>query len=77
MREQREQLRVNTARMKPQGRKARLITDVTSTAHGKEEWQYACRLFRRNSLKEGAIWNVDPLLGNDRKISDYTTAFAK
>jgi hypothetical protein len=63
--------------MKAWGRKERPITDVTSTALGKEEWWYACRLFRRNSLKEGAKWNVDLLLGNDCEISDYTTAFVK
>jgi hypothetical protein len=42
----------------------RLITEVASTALEKE-WQYACRLFGTNSLKEGAMWHVDPLLGND------------
>jgi hypothetical protein len=25
-------------------------------------------------LKEGAVWHVDLLLGNDREISSYTTA---
>jgi hypothetical protein len=35
------------------GRKVRPITDVTSTALGKEEM--ACRLFGMNSLKEGAM----------------------
>jgi hypothetical protein len=46
-------------RIEPLGRKARPITDVTSTALGKEEMAVP------NSLKEGAMWHVDPLLGND------------
>jgi hypothetical protein len=64
-------------RTKPQGRKARLITDITSTAHRKEEIVYACRLFGMNSFKEGAMWHVHPLLGNDRKISNYTMAVTR
>jgi hypothetical protein len=43
----------------------------------KKKWQYACRLFRTKSLKEGAMWHVDPLSGNDRKTSNYTTTTAK
>jgi hypothetical protein len=35
------------------------------------------KLFETNSLKEGAMWHVDPLLGNDHEISDYTTAVAR
>jgi hypothetical protein len=62
-----------TARTEPRGRKTRPITHVTSTALGKE-WRYACRLFGTNSLKEGAMWHTDPLLGNYREISKYTTA---
>jgi hypothetical protein len=46
-------------RTDPRGRKARPITDV-----GKEEWWYTCRLFRTNSLKEGAMWCIDPLPGS-------------
>jgi hypothetical protein len=30
-----------------------------------------------NSLKEGAMWHVDPLLGGDREIGDYTAAIAR
>jgi hypothetical protein len=30
-----------------------------------------------NSLKEGAVWNVDPFLGNDRERSRYTTAVTR
>jgi hypothetical protein len=37
------------------GRKARPVTDITSTALGKKIWQYTSRLFRTNSLKEGAM----------------------
>jgi hypothetical protein len=44
----------------------------------KKKWWYACRLFRTNSLlKEGAVWHVDTLLGNDHQIRNYTTAIAK
>jgi hypothetical protein len=35
------------------------------------KWFYACRLLRLNSLKEGALYHVDSLLGNDRGISKY------
>jgi hypothetical protein len=55
------------------GRKARPITDVTSTALGKE-MAVRCRLFGKNSCKKGAMRHIDPLLGNDRGISKYTTA---
>jgi hypothetical protein len=51
-------------RSKPWGRKARLITNVTGTALGKEEM--AVRLI--------ALWQIDALLGNIRGISKYTTA---
>jgi hypothetical protein len=47
--------RVITVRTKPRGRKVRPITDVTSTTLGKEEMAV-------HSLKEGAMWHVDPLL---------------
>jgi hypothetical protein len=30
------------------------MTDIASTVLRKEEWWYACRPFRMNSLKEGA-----------------------
>jgi hypothetical protein len=60
-------------RTEPRGRKVRPITDVTSIALGKEEM--AVRV--PNSLKEGAMWHVDPLLANNREISSCTTAVAK
>jgi hypothetical protein len=50
----------------------RPITDVTNTALRKKE-----RLFRMNSLKEGAVWHMYPLLGNYHKISSYTTFVAR
>jgi hypothetical protein len=28
-------------------------------------------------LKTDILWHVDPLLGNDRELSNYTTAFTK
>jgi hypothetical protein len=40
----------------------------------KKKWWYACRLFGTNSLKEGAMWLVHLLPGNDHEISNYTTA---
>jgi hypothetical protein len=43
----------------------------------KNKWRYAYRLFGTNSLKEGAMWHVDLLLGNAHEISHYTTAVAK
>jgi hypothetical protein len=32
--------------------------------------------FRTVQLRR-TLWHIDPFLGNDRKISDYTTAVAK
>jgi hypothetical protein len=29
-----------------------------------------CRLFGMNNLKEGAMWDVDPLLGNDHETNN-------
>jgi hypothetical protein len=43
-REQRELFRVITVRTEPRAKKARLITDVASTALGKKKWWCACRL---------------------------------
>jgi hypothetical protein len=40
---------------------------------GKKKWQYACWLSGMNKLKEGFMWHVDPLLGNDGERSSYTT----
>jgi hypothetical protein len=42
-----------------------------------KKWRYACKLFGMNSLKEGAMWHVDLLLGNDHEIGSYMTAAAK
>jgi hypothetical protein len=63
-------------RTEPRGRKARLITTLQAQPSEKKRW-YACGPFRMNSLKEGAMWHVDPLLGNDHKISNYTTAVTR
>jgi hypothetical protein len=43
----------------------------------KKKCWYACRLFGRNCFKEGAVWHIDPLLGNDHEISNYTLAVTK
>jgi hypothetical protein len=32
---------------------ARVVTDVTGS--GKKKWQYACRLLRTSSFREGAV----------------------
>jgi hypothetical protein len=55
------------------------MKEETSKAQPSEtrKWQYACRLFWKNSLKEEAVRHVDPLLGNNRETSNYTTAIAK
>jgi hypothetical protein len=45
-------------------RKVKPSTDVASIALGKK-WQYACRLYRKNSIKGGEMWRTDPLLGKD------------
>jgi hypothetical protein len=55
-------------RTEPWGRKVMPITDITSTALRKEEMRV---------LKEGTMWHVDLLLGNDCAISNYTTVVAK
>jgi hypothetical protein len=54
-----------TVRTEPWGRKARPITKVVSTLLGKEDMAIACRPFGTNRFKEGAMWHVDQLLGND------------
>jgi hypothetical protein len=36
----------------------------------KKKWQYAHRLFRKNSLKEGAMWHIDLLLGNNHETNE-------
>jgi hypothetical protein len=41
-------------KIEPWGKKARLISDATSSWE-KNKWWYTCRLFRLNSLKEGAM----------------------
>jgi hypothetical protein len=56
-------------RTKPRRRKARRITDVTNTDLGKEEMAVAIA-FGANSLKEGAMWHLDPLLGNDPETNN-------
>jgi hypothetical protein len=43
----------------------------------KKKLRYPYRLFETDSLMEGAVWHVDPLLGNDHEISNYTTAIFK
>jgi hypothetical protein len=75
-REQREQLGSDHREKRATGKKARPIRDVTSKPSEKK-WRYACRLFGTNTLKEGAMWYVDPLLSNNCEIRNYTTAVTK
>jgi hypothetical protein len=56
------------------GRKARPITDVENTALGKEETAVRLWTIRDDSLKEGAMWHVDTLLGNNHEITKSKTA---
>jgi hypothetical protein len=51
-------------------------TDIQSTAFGKEGNGDAYRLFGMKSCIVGAMWHMDPLLGNDHEVSNYTTAAA-
>jgi hypothetical protein len=51
--------------------------EMSKAQPSEKKWRYACRLFGTNSLKEGAIWHVDSLLGNDREANNYTTTIDK
>jgi hypothetical protein len=53
--------------------KARLITNVTSTSLGKEEMAVHFRIFGTNSLKEGAMYGAEPLLGSDHETKNEIT----
>jgi hypothetical protein len=48
----------------------RPITDARSTALGKEKITVHVQAVR----DKGAMWHADPLLGNDREISQYKKA---
>jgi hypothetical protein len=50
-----------------EGRRDRSQTSQAQPSE-KKKLRYSCRLFRTNSLKEGAVWHVDPLLDNDWEI---------
>jgi hypothetical protein len=52
----------------------RPIADVTSIAPRNRKMAVLCKLFGTNSLKEGAMWHVDLLIGNDGEISNYIMA---
>jgi hypothetical protein len=43
----------------------------------KKKGQYACRLFRTNSLMEGVMWHTDALLGKDLETNNETTVIAR
>lgn len=66
-------------------RREKLVTEKEGEFHHRRHkhnpWKrkklrQTCRLLGPNSLKEGAVWNEDPLLGNDRGISNCTRAVA-
>jgi hypothetical protein len=76
-RDQWVQLDINHHRTEPRERKERPIKKSQAQPQEKLKWRSACRLFVMNSLREGGMWHVDPLLGNDCEISNYTTAAAK
>jgi hypothetical protein len=53
------------------------IKEETSPAKPTEKkWWYACMLFGTNCLNEGAMWHIDPLLGNDHETNNNTMAAA-
>jgi hypothetical protein len=65
-----------TVRTEPWGgRRGRSQTSQAQPSE-KKKCRYACRLLGPNSLKEGAMQHVDPLLGGDREIGDCTAAVA-
>jgi hypothetical protein len=61
----REQLESNHHKNQATGKEGE--ANQMSRAHPskKKKLWYACRLYGTNILKEGAMWHVDPLLGND------------
>jgi hypothetical protein len=40
-----------------------------------KKWRYIYRPFETNSLKEGAMWHIDPLLSDD-SVNDSFWAMA-
>jgi hypothetical protein len=77
LRELREQLGSNHCENRATGKEGEVDYRRHKLSPRKKNWRYACRLLVTNSLKEGAMWPVDPLLGNDREISNYTTAVTR
>jgi hypothetical protein len=61
--------------VKTEPREGRRDRSQTSHAHtsDKNKWRYAIWLFGTNSLKKGAMWRIDPLLGKDFEKHDTTT----
>jgi hypothetical protein len=45
---------------------------VRPSTTSEKKWWYACRPYEMK--EEGAMWHVEPLLGNDHEISKYTRA---
>jgi hypothetical protein len=64
-REQREQLESNQRQNRATGKEDE--ADHRCHKHNPRKRRNGGMLFRKNSFKDGAMYHVDPLLGNDRK----------
>jgi hypothetical protein len=65
--------------MKTESQRGRRDRSQTSQAQLLEEkkWRYICRPFGTNSLKEGVMCCIDPLLSSDSVNSDRFWATAR
>jgi hypothetical protein len=76
-RERQEQLQNNDHGDWAMGKEGEANQTSQTQPSEKKKWLYACRPFRTNSHKEGAVWHLDPLLGNNCKISKSTAAITE
>jgi hypothetical protein len=65
-REQREQLESNHRENRAIG----VGRQGQAQLSEEKKWRYSCMLLGTSSFKEGAMWHVDPLLGNGRETND-------
>jgi hypothetical protein len=77
IKQQREQLESNHCEDRATRKEGEAHPRRQNKVLGKRKRWYACRLFGTNRFKEEAIYHADPLLGNDREVSNCTTAVAK
>jgi hypothetical protein len=78
IREQQEQLESNHHENRAMGKEGK--TDHRHHNHSsreKKKWWYTCRLFRANSLEEGAVWHIYPFVSNDHETNNETMAVAR